>query len=127
VACDEGLNSANCSADRRGLGLSVQLSTKPSGPAALKRCTQPRSVWRSMPPIFAATPSPVRPIPHRVKRQKKPARTHRELDRRADEPEGLAQAVDKVALVALGDVPTELPNSTKNAIQTLARIVSDLT
>ena len=42
------------SAERRGLGPSVQLSTRPSGP--LKRWTQSRSVWRSIPPIFAAEP-----------------------------------------------------------------------
>ena len=30
------------------------LLTRPSGPCALNRITQSRSVWRSMPPIFAA-------------------------------------------------------------------------
>ena len=39
---------------RRGSGPSVQLSMRPSGPDPLKRWTQSRSVWRSMPPIFAA-------------------------------------------------------------------------
>ena len=64
-------NSANCSADRRGLGPSVQLSIRPSGPEALKRWTQSRSVWRSMPPILAA--AAVHPVPHRSQRQKPPA------------------------------------------------------
>ena len=41
---------------RRGLGPSVQLSMRPSGPDPLKRWTQSRSVWRSIPPIFAAEP-----------------------------------------------------------------------
>ena len=31
-----------------------QLSFSPSGPHSLKRCTQSRRVWRSMPPIRAA-------------------------------------------------------------------------
>ena len=48
---------------RRGLGPAVQLSMRPSGPKALKRWTQSRSVCRSMPPIFAAAP---RSIPSRT-------------------------------------------------------------
>ena len=40
----------------KGLGPSVQLSTRPSRPDPLKRWTQSRSVWRSIPPIFAAEP-----------------------------------------------------------------------
>ena len=40
--------------ERRGLGPSVQLSTRPSRPDPLKRWTQSRKVWRSIPPIFAA-------------------------------------------------------------------------
>ena len=42
--------------ERRGLGPSVQLSTRPSRPDPLKRWTQSRKVWRSIPPIFAAEP-----------------------------------------------------------------------
>ena len=42
--------------ERRGLGPSVQLSMRPSRPDPLKRWTQSRSVWRSIPPIFAAEP-----------------------------------------------------------------------
>jgi hypothetical protein len=49
-------NWARCSSDKRGLRPAVQLSTRPPGPAALKRWTQSRSVWRSIPPIFAAEP-----------------------------------------------------------------------
>ena len=56
-------NVANCSADRRDFGPSVQLSKRPSGPAALKRCTQSRSVCRSIPPILAASP---RSLPSRT-------------------------------------------------------------
>jgi hypothetical protein len=47
---------SSCSAERRGLGPSVQLSIRLSGPEALKRWTQSRSVCRSIPPIFAAAP-----------------------------------------------------------------------
>jgi hypothetical protein len=54
---------ARCSSDRRGFGPSVQLSNRPSGPEALKRWIQSRSVCRSMPPIFAAPP---RSIPLRT-------------------------------------------------------------
>ena len=53
---DDRANWASCSAERRGLGPSVQLSMRPCGPEALKRWTQSRKVWRSMPPIFAAAP-----------------------------------------------------------------------
>jgi hypothetical protein len=49
-------NRASCSAERRGFGPSVQLSRSLFGPEALKRWTQSRSVWRSIPPIFAAAP-----------------------------------------------------------------------
>ena len=56
-------SSASCSGDRRGFGPSVQWSKRPSGPAALKRWTQSRKVWRSMPPILAAAP---RSIPSRT-------------------------------------------------------------
>ena len=45
---------SSCSAERRGLGPSVQLSTRPSGPDALKRWTQSRSVCRSIPSRTAA-------------------------------------------------------------------------
>src|SRR6202020_1372888 len=41
---------------KKRLGPSVQLSTRPSGPDPWKRWTQSRSVWRSIPPIFAAEP-----------------------------------------------------------------------
>ena len=64
-------NSAICSAERRGLGPCVQLSIRPSGPKPLKRWTQSRNVWRSMPPIFAA--AAIHSIPHRSQRQKPPA------------------------------------------------------
>src|SRR5215212_3038483 len=46
---------ASCSAERRGGWPFDQLSLSPSGPRSLKRCTQSRSVWRSMPPIRAAS------------------------------------------------------------------------
>src|SRR5215203_4536095 len=46
---------ASCSAERRGRWPFDQLSLSPSGPRSLKRCTQSRSVWRSMPPIRAAS------------------------------------------------------------------------
>lgn len=45
---------------------------RPSGPAALKRCIQSRSVCRSMPPIFAAS-APILAIADRCKRQQAPA------------------------------------------------------
>jgi|HubBroStandDraft_1064217.scaffolds.fasta_scaffold105446_2 hypothetical protein len=45
-------------------------------------------------------PSPA-PLPRRVRVLT--AGAHREADRHADEAEGLAQAVDEIALVALGD------------------------
>src|SRR3954468_17046086 len=45
----------SCSAERRGGWPFDQLSLSPSGPRSLKRCTQSRSVWRSMPPIRAAS------------------------------------------------------------------------
>src|SRR5215207_6292096 len=46
---------ASCSAERRGGWPFDQRSLSPSGPRSLKRCTQSRSVWRSMPPIRAAS------------------------------------------------------------------------
>lgn len=39
---------------RRGLGR-ARSSFRPSGPWSLKRWTQSRSVWRSIPPILAAS------------------------------------------------------------------------
>ena len=46
-----------------GLGTFDQMSLSPSGPCSLNPCTQSRSVWRSMPPIRAAS---VRFIPSRT-------------------------------------------------------------
>ena len=40
--------------------LAARVSISPAGPKALKRCTQSRSVWRSMPPILTARRAPCR-------------------------------------------------------------------
>ncbi|MET3524509.1 hypothetical protein ABID25_006380 [Mesorhizobium abyssinicae] len=43
------------SCDSRDAGPGADWSTRPSVPAVLNRCTQSRSVWRSIPPIRAAS------------------------------------------------------------------------
>src|SRR3984885_10511551 len=62
-------NWARCSSDRRGFGPFVQLSNRPSGPEALKRWIQSRSVCRVHAPDLRR-PASIHPAQNRGQREK---------------------------------------------------------
>ena len=67
------------------------LLTKPSGPCSLNLITQCRSVWRSMPPAFAASARDA-PVEHRRDRQE-PPRLSRILPALGQQPKRRARIV----------------------------------